>query len=269
MAVEALDVVKAMVIGLVQALTEFLPVSSSGHMVVAKTLLGIDQSGMTIEVVTPFATALAVIVYLRKRILRILEAVARQLRSRNRRADSDVRTDARLFWLVILGSLPAGAVGLILHDRIERLFSDVATTAVMLLATGVFVLAAGKLARPRTSLGPLRALIIGAAQAVAMVPGISRSGMTVGTGLLAGVDRSEIFEFSLLLSLPAIIGAAVLEIIGGRLGGDAVIMLAAAIPAFLGGYFAIRLLYAAIVRDWFHAFAYYLIPVSIVLLILL
>jgi undecaprenyl-diphosphatase len=269
MSVEILDVLKAIVIGLIQALTEFLPVSSSGHMVIAKTLLRVDETGMTIEVVTHFATALAVVVYLRKRILRILRAVARQLRSRNRQADFDRMMDARLFWLVILGSLPAGAAGLALHDQIERLFSDVSTTAIMLVATGAFVFAAGKLARPSTSLGPLRALIIGAAQAVAMVPGISRSGMTVGTGLLTGVERSDIFEFSLLLSLPAIIGAALLEIVSGGLRGDAVIILASAIPAFLGGYVAIRLLYAAIVNNRFHAFAYYLIPVGIVLLLVL
>ena len=116
-------------------------------------------------------------------------------------------------------------------------------------------------------MGVVRAVIVGVGQAFAIIPGLSRSGLTVGTGLLAGLGRKEAFEFSLLLSLPAIIGASIIEVVAGRVGGEPAVLLAAAIPAFGGGYLAISLLFRAIVRHRFHLFAYYLIPLGIVLLI--
>jgi undecaprenyl-diphosphatase len=176
--------------------------------------------------------------------------------------------DFRLFLYVLLGSVPAAAVGLLIRDRVEALFDDVTTTAVMLIATGVFVLLTGKFGRSHASLGAGRALLVGVAQAFAIVPGISRSGFTVGAGLASGVDRREAFEFSLLLSLPAILGASVLEAAGGRLGGDPVVVLAAAVPAFVGGYFAIKLLFRTVIHHRFHTFAYYLIPLGLLLLFL-
>jgi undecaprenyl-diphosphatase len=264
-----IEILKAVVIGLAQALTEFLPVSSSGHMVITKSLLGIEEVGITIEVVTHFATALAVIVYLRRRILAILKAVVKRIFPKGLGLTDSEKRDADLFGLVVVGSIPAAIVGLALRGQIGALFEDVTATSVMLLVTGVFIFVAGKVRRPHAGLGMLRALIIGVAQACAIVPGISRSGLTVGGGLLAGIDRKQAFEFSLLLSLPAILGAAVIEVLGGRLGGDPVIILAAFVPALAGGYLAISLLFRAIVSNRFHTFAYYLIPLSIVLLVVL
>jgi undecaprenyl-diphosphatase len=260
-----IEVFKAVVIGVVQALTEFLPVSSSGHMVITKSLLNIEEVGITIEVMTHFATALAVFVYLRRRIVEILTAVLGRIGARSM-TDAQAK-DFRLFLLVILGSVPAAAVGLAIREQVGGLFQDVTATSVMLMVTGVFVFVSGRLARQRASLGIRQALVIGVAQAFAIVPGISRSGLTVGSGLMAGVDRREAFEFSLLLSLPAILGAALIESLTGRIGGDPVIIVAAAVPAFVGGYVAISLLFRAIVRNKFHAFAYYLIPLGIALLL--
>ena len=262
------EILNAIVIGVVQALTEFLPVSSSGHMVLTKAMLRIEEVGITIEVVTHFATALAVIVYLRHRVWHILKAVGRRIVPRGKDLTESQANDVNLFWLVIAGSVPAAVVGLLLRDQIGRLFEDVTVTSAMLLVTGVFVLVAGRLGRPRTTLGLWRALIIGVAQACAIVPGLSRSGLTIGSGLLAGVERREAFEFSLLLSLPAILGAGVVEALTGRLGGDPVVILAAAVPAFAGGYLAISLLFRAVVRNRFSAFAYYLIPLALLLLLL-
>jgi len=260
-----MDIIKAVLIGAVQAVTEFLPVSSSGHLVIAKTFLGLEEVGITMEVVTHFATALAVIVFLRKRIAGILVAVYRKLRP-GADLDETRARDFRLFLYVILGSVPAAAVGLLIRDSVEGLFEDVTTTAVMLIATGLFVFITGKFGKPKTSLGPGRALVVGVAQAFAIMPGISRSGLTVGAGLASGVERREAFEFSLLLSLPAILGASALELAGGRLGGNPAVILAAALPAFAGGYFAINLLFRTVIHHKFHAFAYYLIPLGIVLL---
>lgn len=261
-----MDIIKAVLIGAVQAITEFLPVSSSGHLVIAKTFLGLEEVGITMEVVTHFATALAVIVFLRKRVAAILIAVYTKLRP-GAQLDKAAAEDFRLFLYVVLGSVPAAAVGLLIRDRVEGLFEDVTTTAVMLIVTGVFVFLTGKFSRSLTSLGAGRALVVGVAQAFAIIPGISRSGFTVGAGLATGVERKGAFEFSLLLSLPAILGASVLELAGGRLGGNPVVILAAAVPAFVGGYFAIKLLFKTVIHHKFHTFAYYLIPLGIVLLV--
>lgn len=260
------DIVKAALMGAIQAVTEFLPVSSSGHLVLAKYFLGIEEVGITIEVVTHLATAIAVIVFLRRRIADILVAVIDRVR-RGEHADERSARDFRLFLFVIVGSLPAAAFGLLVRHRIEGLFNDVTSTGLMLIVTGLFVFLTGRFGRVSASFGAGKSLLVGIAQALAIIPGISRSGFTVGAGLALGVERKVAFEFSLLLSLPAILGASALELAGGRLGGDPVVMIAAAIPAFVGGYFAIKLLFRTVIHHKFHAFAYYLIPVGIAVLI--
>ena len=242
-------------------------VYGSGHLVVAQSLLGLKEEGITMEVVTHFATALAVIVFLRRRIVEILAAVVARLRPRAESSDSASR-DFNLFLLVILGSVPAAAVGLLIRDRVEGLFEDVTTTAVMLLITGAFVFLTGKFGRPSGSLGVGRALLIGIAQAIAIMPGLSRSGLTVGAGLASGVGRKQAFEFSLLLSLPAILGAMVLHLAQGGLGGDPAGIVVAAVTAFVGGYFALKLLFRTVIHHRFHTFGYYLIPLGILLLVL-
>ena len=258
----------ALLLGLVQALTEFLPVSSSGHLVIIKSLFKVQETGITLEVVTHVATTLAVLVYMRARIVGLVRAAAHKLaRPRAALAGQEAR-DLRLLVLIVVGSVPAAILGVAISGHVEKLFENVVVTAAMLVVTGVFVLATGKLARERTGLGFKQALGIGVAQAIAIIPGISRSGSTVGTGLALGVNRREAFEFSLLLSVPAVLGAAVFEAMGGRLGGDPVVVAAAGVTAFVAGYASIYLLFRAVVRHWFHLFGYYLIPVGILFVIL-
>ena len=261
------EVLKAVVIGVVQALTEFLPVSSSGHMVIAKTFLGVDEVGITMEVVTHLATALAVIIYLRKRIASLLGAVLAAVRVGPRNLSGGPAGEFKTFLLLILASVPAAFVGLLIREQVGRLFEDVTTTAVMLILTGIFVLISGKITRPIATIGAGRSLLIGVAQAIAIIPGLSRSGLTAGSGLLSGAGKEGIFEFSLLLSLPAILGASAIELASGRMGGSPAVILAAALPAFVGGYFAISLLFRSIVRNRFYLFAFYLIPLGILVLI--
>jgi undecaprenyl-diphosphatase len=258
----------AILMGLVQALTEFLPVSSSGHLVITKSLFKIGEVGITLEIVTHFATAAAVIIYLRRRIAAILRAVARRLALRGREMTDGERLDWKIFTYIVLATVPAGIVGLGLEDAVKRLFEDVTTTATMLVVTGVFLLLTGKLARERPGFKLSQALMVGVAQAVAIIPGLSRSGLTVGTGLLTGMEKRQAFEFSLLLSLPAILGATALEAVGGNLGGDPLVIAASALTAFVTGYAAIGLLFQAVIRNRFHAFGYYLVPAGIVAVVL-
>jgi undecaprenyl-diphosphatase len=257
---QSIDLLKWIALGLVQALTEFLPVSSSGHLVIAKSLLGVGEVGITMEIVTHLATVVAVIVYLRRHIGRILGAVlARAIRGKKRMTEEGLR-DVRLFRLVALGTVPAALVGLALHDLVERLFADVTTTGITLVA--------GRPRTPHSGLGLRQAFIVGLAQAAAIVPGLSRSGLTVGTGLALGVEKREAFEFSLLLSIPAVLGAALVEALKGGIGGEVLPIAASAVTAMIGGYLAIALLFRAIVRNRFHVFAYYLIPLGVLVVLL-
>jgi undecaprenyl-diphosphatase len=259
---------KACLYGVIQGLTEFLPVSSSGHLVIAKHYLGVEDAGITMEVITHAATALAVLIYLRRRIGEILAAGARAVVRGRSALDEKDRSDLRLLVLLIAASVPAAAAGLLLRDHVEGLFADVEGTARMLIVTGCFVYLTGKFGRGERAFSLGRALLVGLAQAVAIVPGLSRSGLTVGTGLATGVERRRAFEFALLLSIPVILGATLFEFAGGRLEGSGGLLAGAFLAAFVSGYVAIRLLLRSVVSNRFYMFAYYLIPAGIVLLLI-
>jgi undecaprenyl-diphosphatase len=259
---------KACIYGIVQGITEFLPVSSSGHLVIAKHYLGVEDAGITMEVLTHAATVLAVIVCMRRRIVEILAAVISVPRRGYADLDEAAQSDARLFVMLIVASVPAAAVGLLVRHHVEGLFSDVTGTARMLIVTGVFVYLTGRFGHGGRSLSLPRGLLVGLAQALAILPGLSRSGLTVGSGLALGIERRKAFEFALLLSVPVILGATLFEFLGGRLAGSVPVLAAAFIAAFASGYFAISLLFRSVVKNRFYMFAYYLIPVGIILLII-
>lgn len=259
------QVLKALVIAAVQGMTEFLPVSSSGHMVIVKHILGLEEAGITIEIITHLATALAVIIFMRRRIVELINSLVLCLRGRLRYTDQDVALVAKL----VLASIPAAALGFTVRSRVEALFSDPRLASVMLILTGCYLLVCGFVRKRGRVLGYREALIIGLAQGVAIVPGISRSGLTVGAALLLGMGATEAFEFSLLLSLPAVIGAGLLELVSGSLSASHDVILVSFLTAFGLGYLAINLLLRSIIKHRFHAFGYYLIPVGILVLILL
>jgi undecaprenyl-diphosphatase len=262
------DLPRAVLLGLVQALTEFLPVSSSGHLVIAKSLLKIGEAGITFEIFTHLATTLAVIIYLRKRIWGLTRGLAGWLRpAGGARVDSD-RAQARLAGFVLVGSVPAAVLGFSFNDFFEGLFANLTAVGVMLVVTGLFLIATGRRAREDKPIGVSRALAVGLAQAAAIIPGLSRSGLTVGTGLAVGVPKREAFEFSLLLSVPAVLGAVLFKILDGGMAGDPLVVAASAITALAGGYVAIALLFRAVVKNRFYAFAYYLIPVGLLVTVL-
>jgi undecaprenyl-diphosphatase len=259
---------KACVYGIVQGLTEFLPVSSSGHLVIAKHYLGVEGAGITMEVLTHAATALAAIIFMRRRIAEILSAALKGLRSGYGGLDDAARGDVRLLVFLIIATLPAVIAGLLVRDHVEGLFSDVSGAARMLIVTGAFVYLTGRFGGGTRPLNLPRALAVGLAQAFAILPGLSRSGLTVGTGLALKVDRKKAFEFALLLSIPVILGATLFEFLGGRLEGSGSLLAAAFVAAFVSGYIAISILFRSVVKNRFHMFAYYLIPAGILLLIL-
>jgi len=267
---------QAILLGAIQGLTEFLPVSSSGHLVLGQALLGLDMPGLTLEIMLHVGTALAVALVFRADILRMLSAVAGW-----RRNDPDFR----LFWLLVLGSVPAALVAVFLGELVEQRLASPRIAASLLLVTAVLLL----FGPPRAALpersrrdrrqrqrqgrasareawltapgAAARGLWVGVAQAVAILPGISRSGSSLVAGMRAGIPRQEAARFSLLLSLPVIFGGAAGDIYKLVRAGDAGLsalpwgpLLAGVGVAFVAGLFAIRGLLLAVQRarlSWF------------------
>lgn len=218
---------QAAALGVVQGLTEFLPVSSSGHLVLLEHLLGVRRPGLALETGLHLGTLAAVIWEYRRDLADALAALG----GRQGSADGG----RILLWLAV-ATLPAGAAGLALGGLVERLFGSLTATAVAWCLGGLVLLAAGRLPAGRRTLVAMRwrdALWIGAAQALALVPGISRAGATVAAGLARGLTPSEATRFAFLLSLPAV-GGAVLLHAGGLAGAGWGIWLGAAVAGGVG-----------------------------------
>ncbi|MEQ8765831.1 MAG: undecaprenyl-diphosphate phosphatase [Planctomycetota bacterium] len=197
-----------LVLAVVQGLTEFLPVSSSGHLVLFGALLDLKDPGAFLEVALHFGTLLAVVFFFRRDLLKL----GRDLVSK-RVPDAERRSAWKLTFALIVGTLPAAIVGLLFKDQIESLFDAPALAGVALMATGSLLLSTrfwkpGE--RGLETLGPLGALAVGIAQMMAMMPGISRSGSTIACGMWLGLRGPEAGRYSFFLSLPVILGATIL-----------------------------------------------------------
>lgn len=208
---------EAAVLGLVQGLTEFLPISSSAHLRVVSELLGWDDPGAAFTAVTQLGTETAVLLYFRKDIWRIVTTWTRSLVRPELRGD----IDARMGWYVILGTLPIGILGYTLRDAIEGPARNLWLVASMLVLFGVLIGIADARARNEWTLERLTfrdALVFGGAQSLALVPGVSRSGGTVGAGLLLGYRRDAAARYSFLLAIPAVLVSGIFEL--RKIGGD-------------------------------------------------
>ncbi len=224
--------------GLIQGLTEFLPVSSSGHLVLIPALLGRDGPSLGTAAMLHLGTLAAVLVYYWSDVAEM--------------AKFD-RAARKLITLIVIGSVPAVVVGFLFKDKIEELVAEPSTVAIMLVVTGIILLATGLLRigdRLTEWLRPLDSVAIGAAQALALIPGISRSGMTITTGLLRGMSHVEAARFTFLLGIPVIAGAGFLEILE-FLGSDESIdptVWIGVVVAGISGYFAISVLIRLLAR---------------------
>jgi undecaprenyl-diphosphatase len=207
------DLVRSVVLGIVQGLTEFLPVSSSGHLVLIPALFGWDDQGLAFDVGLHGGTLLALLAYFWRDWYVMFRTGLADLARHGARV-SHWRTDTRLLWLLALGSLPAGVVGLLFNDWIEAHVRQPWLVAIMLALMGTVMLLADRLAanrRPIATVGMTDALIIGVGQALALVPGVSRSGATVTAGLARGLRREDAVRFAFLLGTPAFVGALLLK----------------------------------------------------------
>ncbi|HTK46146.1 MAG TPA: undecaprenyl-diphosphatase UppP [Patescibacteria group bacterium] len=243
------QLIQAIVLGIVQGLTEFLPVSSSGHLILVPYLLGWDDpfiDSLAFSVMLHIATLLALLVYFRNDWLRLIPAGLAAIRDRSLRDDPD----RRLAWLLVVATIPAMIVGVLLNDPIENAFREARLVAVTLVIGGAILFLADRLgskSRPMESISFRLALGIGAAQAFALVPGVSRSGISISAGLFAGLDRGAAARFAFLMATPITAGAGLWElrkVIAGEAGVDVPIvpLLAGMVAALVAGLLAIAVL---------------------------
>jgi undecaprenyl-diphosphatase len=254
-------------LGIVQGLTEFLPISSSGHLVFFQSLLGLKEPPIFFDVMLHLGTLLAVVVYFRTDIRKIIEGIGSTLRRKE-----ENKQEAKLFLLIILATIPTGLMGILFKDWFESFFSKPKLVGGMLILTGLILWLTRWTKKEGKSLGRMGwfdAILIGIAQGIAIIPGISRSGATISMGLFCGLDRELSAKFSFLLSIPAILGAILLEYkkmdtvsgLGSMLIGTAV--------AFGVGILALTVLIRIIKMGKIFSFSYYCCGMGILMIILL
>jgi undecaprenyl-diphosphatase len=251
----------AIILGLLQGLTEFLPVSSSGHLVVAQHYLpGFSEAPLPFDVILHFGTLVALVIYFFRDIKTIAVSFFRY-------KEAQAAADRRLGWLIVIATIPAAVVGLCFKDRIEALFSNVAVVPYMFIVTALLLFIGERLGRPAKPMASIRvrdAVVIGLLQAVAIVPGISRSGSTIAGGLLTGLEKDAAARFSFILSIPAVLGAFLLSL-GGVTGFSAAFIVGAAV-ACLVGLAAIWLTLRFVVTKRLWVFSLYLIIAGAILI---
>ncbi|MEW5701189.1 MAG: undecaprenyl-diphosphate phosphatase [Candidatus Zixiibacteriota bacterium] len=255
----------AILLGAVQGLTEFLPVSSSGHLVLVEHWIGLPSDMLTFDIAVHVGTLLAVLIYFHRQLADLFLG----LLGRPRPAASP-RAARRLLLLLVIGSIPAGIIGLLFKTQIEAVFAAPRMGAALLMVTGVLLLVMKLFPVGHLDVGGGRAWWIGCAQAVAILPGVSRSGSTIATGCMLGVAPAKAAEFSFLLSIPAVGGAAILGLKDawgtGSLGSAHLI---GAIVAALTGLVALRTVFATLQRGRFAWFGVYCLLVGFLSVLLI
>ncbi|MFD7883774.1 undecaprenyl-diphosphate phosphatase [Streptomyces bauhiniae] len=273
---------ESLVLGLVQGLTEFLPVSSSAHLRLTAAFSGWQDPGAAFTAITQIGTEAAVLIYFRKDIGRIISSWFRSLFDKSMRGDHD----AQMGWLVIVGSIPIGVLGVTLKDQIEGPFRDLRITATMLIVVGVIIGIADRMAARDESGGRHRSpqqrktlkdlgirdgLIFGLCQACALIPGVSRSGATISGGLFMGYKREAAARYSFLLAIPAVLASGVFEV-KHSLGEKSAIAwgptLFATVIAFASGYAVIAWFMKWISNKSFMPFVYYRVALGIIIIAL-
>jgi undecaprenyl-diphosphatase len=261
------DIIKAIILGVVQGLTEFLPVSSSGHLVLAAEFLNFQEEGVAFEVFVHLGTLLSVLLVFRKKIFQMIIAPYQVWVKKN--SDEDKIESSKWALYIIIGTLPAALIGLAFKDQIEEIFSNFLLVLAMLLVTGTMMIISRFITNANKELNIFKGILIGFAQAFAILPGISRSGSTIVTGMLLGIDRSRAAEFSFLLSVPVILGATILKIsdlFENQIAANEILLLGmGTLSAFISGYYAIIWLLDLVKKgklEWFGIYCYLIVIIS-------
>jgi undecaprenyl-diphosphatase len=253
------DIVQALVLGIIQGATEFIPISSSGHLVLVPWLLNWPEPGLVFDTIVHWGTLVAVTAVFWGDLIALARAWASSLVERN--LD---QTEAKLAWLIIVGTLPAALMGFFLEDFFEGLFASPGWVAMLLLVTGAILALSERMSKRQRStddLGWLDSVLIGLAQSLAIAPGISRSGATIAMGLLRGVKREAAARYSFLLATPIIFGAGLLQLTelfwAGAVGAQVLPLIVGFLAAAISGYVCIKCLLAYLQRGKLYVFAAY------------
>jgi undecaprenyl-diphosphatase len=246
-----MSVLEAIILGILQGLTEFLPVSSSGHVILGSAILGVEnEEDLLFTVIVHFATALSTILVFRKDIASIIKGLFGK--------DNEQRIFASK---IILSMVPAALVGILLEEQIDQFFGDyIWLIGICLILTGLLLVLADRAKQTVKNVGYLDAFIIGISQAIAILPGISRAGATISTAVLLKIDREKAARFSFLMVIPLILGKMAKDLMGGDLvtNSDMTIpLIAAFIAAFVVGVFACHTMIALVKRSQLTYFSIY------------
>ncbi|MEA3398268.1 MAG: undecaprenyl-diphosphatase UppP [Patescibacteria group bacterium] len=237
-----LEYINAAIFGIVQGITEFLPISSSGHLIILHNFLNLPiQNEMAFDVILHLATLLAVVYFFRLEICQLAAAWFKSLSGQN-------DDNSRIAWLIIIGTIPAALAGWLFEDIVENFLRSPLIVAIMLIVVGVLFIVFEKIFRSSQSykyLNLKKVLIIGFAQALALIPGTSRSGITILAGLGVGIKREDAIKFSFLLSIPIILGASLKQLPEAykyffQSASDLAILIIAFVFSFIAGFLAIK-----------------------------
>jgi undecaprenyl-diphosphatase len=249
----------SLLLGILQGATEFIPVSSSGHLVLVPWALGWPNPDLAFDAVVHLGTLVAVVLVFWGDIVTLVGAWLRSVRERR-----IATVEARLAWLIVVSAVPGALLGCLLGDLFERMFDSPLAVSLLLLVTGLVLFGSAYLARGSHPISEVRlrdAILIGVMQALAIAPGISRSGMTIAAGLYSGLSRDAAARYSFLVGLPLIAGASAITVFdaaGAGLGvGEVTGLVVGFIAAALSGYLAIRFLLRVLSEHGLRPFAYY------------
>ncbi len=259
-----MEVIDAIILGIVQGLTEFLPVSSSGHLELGKAILGdnsLPKESLLFTVVLHFATALSTIVIFRKDILDIIKGILK----------FEWNEDLQFLSKIVISMIPAVIVGLLFEEQLEALFNgNILLVGIMLIITAILLFLADRAKDTNKSVTFSNAFVIGISQAIAMLPGISRSGATISTSVLLGNDKTKAARFSFLMVVPLIFGKIAKDILGGEITYDSANFTTLGIgfiAAFAAGLFACKWMIALVKQSKLTYFSIYCIIVGLIAII--
>jgi len=272
-----MDLMQAIILGGIQGLTEFFPVSSSGHLVIFQQMMGLKEPVLMFDISVHVGTLAAIVVYFFNDIIRLFNSFKRSalchLRGQSGKLTKIEISDTRMAWMLVAGSIPTAVIGFGMHMVSDVLFSSLTIVGVSLLVTGGILLGTrwmnqGK--APETDLSVKQALLIGTVQGLAVIPGISRSGSTISAALFLGVNHDMAIRYSFLLSIPAILGALVLQILSdSSVAGNISLAVIAAglLTSLIIGYVALSLLVKMVQKGHLYFFTPYCIVLGVVVLI--
>ena len=268
-----MTIIEAIVLGLVQGLTEFIPISSTAHLLIVPSILGWGDPGAAVSAVIQFGTLLAAIIYFFRDIVRLIAGFFRGLITRRPLAD----VDSREAWLVVIGTIPIVVLGLLFKKHIESTFRGLWIVTTMVIVVAILMQIAEAYAKRRElrqfdDMTVRDAIVIGLGQCLALIPGSSRSGSTIMPAIFRGIDRPTAARYSFLLSIPAVGGAGVLELFKerhalGALGWTPIAV--AIVVAFVSGYASIWFLIRYLRTHTTHVFIYYRYVLGIAMIAML